>query len=146
MKLHFDTNQEYQIEAIRAVTDIFEGQPLSGGDFEFSLTETGALLSENCLGNKLTLTEEQISESENIKFYFKLPFWFRISTPIGTYNPDWAIVFKGEKKIYFVAETKSRGQEPRPSEKMKMDCGKAHFEQFDDVTFKGPISSVSELN
>jgi type III restriction enzyme len=63
MKLHFDSNQEYQIEAIRAVTDIFEGQPLSGGDFEFSLTETGALLSENGVGNRLTLTEEQVWEN-----------------------------------------------------------------------------------
>lgn len=63
MKLHFDSNQEYQIEAVRAVTDIFEGQPLSGGDFEFSLTETGALLSENGVGNRLTLTEEQIWEN-----------------------------------------------------------------------------------
>jgi type III restriction enzyme len=43
MKLHFDSNQEYQMEAVRAVTDIFEGQPLSGCDFEFSLTQTGAL-------------------------------------------------------------------------------------------------------
>ncbi|MDO9462307.1 MAG: DEAD/DEAH box helicase, partial [Deltaproteobacteria bacterium] len=84
--------------------------------------------------------------SENIEFYFKLPFWFRINTPIGTYNPDWAIVKKGEKKIYFVAETKGQGQELRPSEQMKIDCGKAHFEQFDDVRFKGPISSVAELN
>src|SRR4030042_6772791 len=63
MKLHFDSNQEYQIDAIRAVTDIFEGQPLSGGDFEFSLTETGALLSENGVGNRLTLTEEQVWEN-----------------------------------------------------------------------------------
>jgi type III restriction enzyme len=63
MKLHFDSNQEYQIEAIRAVTDIFEGQPLSGGDFEFSLTETGALISENGVGNRLTLTEEQVWEN-----------------------------------------------------------------------------------
>src|SRR3972149_6472915 len=63
MKLHFDSNQEYQIEAIKAVTDLFEGQPLSGGDFEFSLTETGALLSENGVGNRLTLTEEQIWEN-----------------------------------------------------------------------------------
>src|SRR4030042_1328128 len=74
--------------------------------------------------------------SENIEFFFKLPFWFRINTPIGTYNPDWAIVFKGEKKIYFVAETKGEGQELRSSEKMKIDCGRAHFEQFDEVTFK----------
>jgi type III restriction enzyme len=84
--------------------------------------------------------------SENIEFFFKLPFWFRINTPIGTYNPDWAIVYKGEKKIYFVAETKSASQELRSSEKMKILCGEAHFEQFDDVKFKGPISSVSELN
>ncbi len=84
--------------------------------------------------------------SENIKFYFKLPFWFKIKTPIGTYNPDWAIVFKGEKKIYFVAETKSEGQELRDSEKMKIKCGTEHFKQFKDVKFKGPISSVSELN
>lgn len=84
--------------------------------------------------------------SEDIEFYFKLPFWFRINTPIGTYNPDWAIVFKGEKKIYFVAETKGQGQELRLSEQMKIDCGKAHFEQFEDVKFKGPISSVSELS
>ena len=53
MKLHFDSNQEYQIEAIRAVTDIFEGQPLSGGDFEITLTATGSLLSENGVGNNL---------------------------------------------------------------------------------------------
>jgi type III restriction enzyme len=84
--------------------------------------------------------------SENVEFYFKLPEWFKIKTPIGTYNPDWALVFRGEKKIYFVAETKSRKQELRPSEQMKIECGKAHFKQFDDVIFKDRISSVSELN
>jgi len=44
-----------------------------------------------------------------------------------------------------VAETKGEGQELRSSEKMKILCGEAHFEQFDEVIFKGPISSVSEL-
>src|SRR5208283_1775111 len=63
MKLHFDSNQEYQIEAIRAVTDIFEGQPLNGGDFEVSMNQTGSLLSENGVGNRLTLSEEQIWEN-----------------------------------------------------------------------------------
>ena len=84
MKLHFDSNQEYQIDAIRAVTDIFEGQPLSGGDFEFSLTETGALLSENGVGNRLTLAEEQIWE--NVK---------RIQQRNGIHNPLTPFV-KGE--------------------------------------------------
>ena len=82
---------------------------------------------------------------EDIEFFFKLPFWFKINTPIGTYNPDWAIVFRGEKKLYFVAETKSAGQELRDSENLKIRCGRTHFEQFDDVKYKGPVSSVSEL-
>src|SRR3972149_4580917 len=63
MKLHFDSNQEYQIEAIRAITDLFEGQPLSSGDFEFSLNETGVLLTENGVGNNVTVTDEQIWEN-----------------------------------------------------------------------------------
>jgi type III restriction enzyme len=83
--------------------------------------------------------------SENVEFYFKLPFWFKIATPIGSYNPDWAIVFKDEKKIYFVAETKSAGQELRGSESMKIKCGKAHFKNFEDVVYK-QVSTVSELN
>ena len=82
--------------------------------------------------------------SENIEFYFKLPFWFKIDTPIGRYNPDWAIVFKGEKKIYFVAETKSAGQELRGSEKMKVKCGRKHFREFEDVKFE-QVSKVEDL-
>ena len=82
--------------------------------------------------------------SENIEFYFKLPNWFKIPTPIGSYNPDWAVVFKGEKKIYFVAETKSDNQELRSSEVMKIKCGKAHFAQFEGVVYK-QVSKVGEL-
>lgn len=82
--------------------------------------------------------------SEQIEFYFKLPYWFKINTPIGTYNPDWAIVKKGEKKIYFVAETKSTGQELRGSEKLKIECGKKHFNKLKDVIYKR-VASVSEL-
>ena len=83
--------------------------------------------------------------SEQIEFYFKLPYWFEIKTPIGQYRPDWAVVFKGEKKIYFVAETKSVGQELRSSEKLKIECGKAHFEDFEDVVYKR-VSLVTDLN
>jgi len=83
--------------------------------------------------------------SEQIEFYFKLPYWFEIGTPIGKYRPDWAVVFKGEKKIYFVAETKSAGQELRGSEKLKIECGKAHFKNFKDVVYQR-VSSVSELS
>ena len=57
--------------------------------------------------------------SGDMDFYCKLPFWFKIDT-IGSYNPDWAFVFKREKKICYVTETKSVGQELRGNEKMRI--------------------------
>ena len=117
--------------------------------FTFSVDNPDKTIYENYIPLDSSVENQfakNCESSENIEFFFKLPFWFKINTPIGTYNPDWAIVFKGEKKVYFVAETKGEGQELRLSEKMKIDCGKVHFGQFEDVTFKGPISSVSELN
>lgn len=117
--------------------------------FTFTVSNPDKTIFENYIPLDSSIENQfakDCESSENIEFFFKLPSWFKINTPIGTYNPDWAIVFKGERKIYFVAETKGSGQELRPSEKIKIKCGKAHFEQFEDVKFKGPISSVSELN
>jgi type III restriction enzyme len=69
----------------------------------------------------------------DIKFYLKLPAWFKIQTPLGTYNPDWAVVkqtAESEPKLYLVRETKSsiRQFDLRNSEEMKILCGKAHFD------------------
>ncbi|MBF0560061.1 MAG: DEAD/DEAH box helicase, partial [Nitrospirae bacterium] len=117
--------------------------------FTFTVNNRDKTIHENYISLDSSIENQfakDCESSENIEFYFKLPFWFRINTPIGTYNPDWAIVFKGEKKIYFVAETKGDDQELRQSEKMKIDCGRAHFKEFEHVTFSGPISLVSELN
>ena len=57
MKLHFDSNQEYQLQAIQSVVDVFEGQPLSTGEFEFSLggTQTSLQFSEYGVGNAIRL-------------------------------------------------------------------------------------------
>jgi type III restriction enzyme len=82
--------------------------------------------------------------SENVEFFFKLPNWFKISTPIGNYNPDWALIFRGEKKIYFVAETKGEGQELLKSEKMKIKCGKEHFKNFGEVVYK-QVTTVKNM-
>jgi len=82
--------------------------------------------------------------SEQVELYFKLPNWFRIDTPIGTYNPDWAIVFKGENQVYFVAETKGKNQELLLSEQLKIRCGKAHFKEMDGVIYK-QVTTLSDL-
>jgi len=88
---------------------------------------------------------KDLESREDVKFYIKLPNWFKIPTPIGEYNPDWAIVFESDKRVYFVAETKSQDQELRESEKMKIDCGREHFRQFADVNFRAPVSKVAEI-
>ena len=90
---------------------------------------------------------EACEERDDIKFYFKLPRWFKIETPIGEYTPDWALVYEGDKKIYFVAETKGTNKidELAPIEKQKIKCGKKHFANFPDVRFKAPIKSLNEI-
>ena len=88
--------------------------------------------------------------SDQIKFYFKLPNWFKIPTPIGNYNPDWALVFEDDKKIYFVAETKDTGtpivdvKKLSPDEQLKIKCGIAHFNEFEELEYK-VVNKVSQL-
>ena len=48
-----------------------------------------------------------LDDNENVKRFVRLPRWFRIDTPIGPYNPDWAFVSESGKRLYFVRETKS---------------------------------------
>lgn len=71
-------------------------------------------------------------KSDDIKLYAKLPGWFKIDTPLGGYNPDWAVLVEqdGKEKLYFVVETKSSlfSDALRPKEQAKIDCGAAHFE------------------
>lgn len=74
---------------------------------------------------------EELDISENVAVYVKLPGSFFISTPVGKYNPDWAIAFHegAVQHIYFVAETKGNldSMELRGIEKAKIECAKAHF-------------------
>lgn len=84
---------------------------------------------------------ERFEGNENIKLYTKLPDWFKIATPIGSYNPDWAVLVEEEQalKLYFVLETKGNilAEALRETESAKIKCGKKHFEALGDrVTFK----------
>ena len=64
--------------------------------------------------------------------FIKLPFWFKVSTPIGPYNPDWAIVKQNGDKVYLIRETKGTLQDGglRGDEKDKIHCGGAHFNEL----------------
>ena len=77
---------------------------------------------------------KELDQSRNIKFYVKLPDKFTIDTPVGGYNPDWAIIKEvdGEDRIYFIAETKGSKNRMslRGTEKQKVYSGKKHFESL----------------
>ena len=74
---------------------------------------------------------KDLDVDSHVAVYVKLPDGFYISTPVGRYNPDWAIAFyEGKvKHIYFVAETKGsmRSMQLRDIEKAKIHCAREHF-------------------
>ena len=77
---------------------------------------------------------QELEKNKNIIVYTKLPSWFKISTPLGGYNPDWAILVRpdidvAEERLYFVIETKGSifGEDLRGKESLKIQCGKEHF-------------------
>lgn len=86
------------------------------------------------------------SIDERVKFFFKLPGEFKIATPLGSYNPDWAVVFENDTRVYFVAETKSSTVtgERRSKENLKIECGREHFKLVPDVVFKD-VKTLEQL-
>ena len=76
-----------------------------------------------------------LDDDPDVKMFFKLPSRFKVDTPIGTYNPDWAVYveLEGMKKLYFILETKGKTNELdlRGREDLKIYCGKEHFKAID---------------
>ncbi|WP_386698310.1 DEAD/DEAH box helicase family protein [Lonepinella sp. MS14436] len=100
---------------------------------------------------------QHCESSDDVQFYFKLPERFKIPTPLGNYNPDWAVVFKGQNKIYFVAETKNTGKgiqagvdrsKLRSTEDLKITYAEHNFAalkvDYPDLEYKA-VDSVEEL-
>lgn len=85
---------------------------------------------------------ETLDQREDIRLFVKLPNWFKIETPVGTYNPDWAIVKHGDETLYLVRETKATKNflKLRNAEADKVRCGQKHFEAL-DVNFDVVVSS-----
>lgn len=79
---------------------------------------------------------EALERREDVRLYVKLPDWFKVPTPIGSYNPDWAIVLDNPDDperplLYFVTETKGRTDTTKlrfGHEQQKIHCGRRHFE------------------
>ncbi|GMO51716.1 MAG: hypothetical protein Ta2C_01660 [Candidatus Endomicrobiellum trichonymphae] len=94
MQLFKDNEIETYIENLYAVKN--QSKTITDSTVIDSLSDPEKQFAEDCDSN------------DNIDFFIKLPYWFKIMTPLGNYNPDWALIYKNDKRIYFVAETKSK--------------------------------------
>ncbi|WP_329757502.1 type III restriction-modification system endonuclease [Dysosmobacter welbionis] len=122
----------YHVLDDRYDTDVFTDPTLKGR------LGTNAMKSEKHLYDHILYdsTNERdfakdLDVDSHVAVYVKLPDGFYISTPVGRYNPDWAIAFYegAVKHIYFVAETKGsmRSMQLRDIEKAKIHCAREHF-------------------
>ncbi len=148
------------------MVDGIKYQTVSGEEYDMRLFESKEIESYidkllKVAREEKTLTDHIVYDSsvekqfaldcendERVKFFIKLPNWFKIPTPIGEYNPDWALIFNNDKRLYFVAETKSTPPDMldnlRRAEQLKIKCGKAHFNEFMGVEYKVG-QSLSEI-
>ena len=90
-----------------------------------------------------------LDHDPDVKMFFKIPSRFKIETPIGTYNPDWAVYLtrNGEEKLYFILETKGDTSlmELRTREQLKIHCGKKHFEALENGVEMQTVNSWGEF-
>ena len=111
--------------------ELFETEELSG--YLKSMIDANKSVHEQVVYQSDTerTFAEQLEKNEAIKVYAKLPGWFKVPTPLGNYNPDWAVLVEkdGAERLYFVVETKGSLfiDDIRDRESAKIKCGEAHF-------------------
>ncbi len=113
---------------------LFESQELTG--YLKSMIDANKSVHEQVIYQSETerTFAEDLEKNEAIKVYAKLPAWFKVPTPLGPYNPDWAILVNSPEgeRLYLVIETKNPSgllltEGLRDVERKKIDCGIAHF-------------------
>lgn len=120
----------------------FYSQELFEEDELYGYLEKNLIKSEHSVYDYVFFDSEverdfatNLEKDPDVILYTKLPRWFKINTPLGGYNPDWAILLNdnGAKKMYFVVETKGNidSDSLRFTEKAKIDCGKKHFKALE---------------
>lgn len=115
--------------------ELFEQEELTG--YLKNMMASAKSVYEQVVYDSVTVERpfaEQLEKNEAVKVYAKLPGWFKVPTPLGTYNPDWAVLVEkdGAERLYFVVETKSSlfTDDLRDKESAKIECGKAHFKSL----------------
>lgn len=123
-------------------TDLFTVDEVRGVVGEDAMESEKSLYDLVVVDSKGTEMDfaKELESNVDVEVYTKLPRGFYINTPLGHYNPDWAVVFRegSVKHVYFIAETKGtmREVELRDSEKSKVDCARRHFASLSNSSVK----------
>ena len=122
------------------VEERYELDIFTAGQIKQDFSKSGAKLSRHIYDYVLTDSDierkfvKELDTASEVVVYAKLPRGFLIPTPVGDYNPDWAIAFKEGvvKHVYFVAETKGSmsSMELRKIEETKIACARKFFDQL----------------
>lgn len=116
-----ELQQDGQEERDRFIDQLYEVKNQQKTDFDYVVYDSGPEREFAKL----------LDSRDDIKLFMKLPPKFKVPTPVGDYNPDWAIIKQedGEDRIYMIRETKSTSDPKgiRPTEQAKINCGKKHF-------------------
>ena len=111
--------------------ELFEQEELTG--YLRNMLEAGKSVYDKVVYESDTEARfaDQLEKNTAIKLYAKLPGWFTVPTPLGGYNPDWAILMESDagERLYLVVETKGSSlvDNLRLTEAAKIKCGEKHF-------------------
>lgn len=167
---------EFAVQAINTIKDVLAEHLVSGIQYErlnewYEMSLFEAELEEwedylvpakNSIYDHIAYDSDierdfvkDLEKRDDVKLFVKLPGWFVVQTPVGEYNPDWAIVMEdrdehgeptGKPMLYLVRETKGTTNlnELRPDERRKILCGKKHFKDALGVDYK-VVKTVAEI-
>jgi len=139
----------YDVLNDRFENEIFTKNALSGKPGENALPAHKHVLDYVVADSKIGRNfAENLEAGREVLVYARLPKGFFIPTPVGNYNPDWAIVFREGhvKHIYFIAETKGsmESMELRETEKAKIECARKHFAKLGNGQIRYDVADSYE--
>lgn len=137
---------------------LFETYQIYANQYTFDVNKMDKTIYNGVLDLDSNTEHQFATDCENydeqVAFYFKLPKKFKIPTPIGNYNPDWAVIIKKNgEQVYFIAETKNTGDKSiqgvavdklKWEERFKIACAKRFFEINDEVNYQ-VVQKINEL-
>lgn len=138
---------------------LFKTYQIYTNQYTFDVSKKDKTIYNGVLDLDSTTEHQFATDCENydeqVAFYFKLPKKFKIPTPIGNYNPDWAVVInKNGEQVYFIAETKNTSDKSiqdgvvvdklKWEERFKIACAKRFFEINGEVDYQ-VVQKINEL-